>query len=158
MILKKGYKVFISFNGEQSGYWITEMNGFSGCILTIKDYNEMAIAVDECKYSFMLDWVYPVLEVGKKYRVIKPEDINEYSRWVPEMDKYDGKIVTIDYCEKKLVRIVNDGWHFSSKWFEEIEEKSAVVFRHKCFLCGFPGEDLCICFYCSNPKCRNFHK
>ena len=64
-------------------------------------------------------------EVGDKFIPRKPKDVAKSPAWRSEMDKYDGKELTVDGIDD-FGRIQAEGgcWNFHPDWCEKVEENS----------------------------------
>lgn len=61
-------------------------------------------------------------KVGDKVLVSKPEK-NQPGAWIPDMDKLDGKILTVSSVDEVAYLCMNEcGWTFHSDWCEKVEE------------------------------------
>ena len=56
---------------------------------------------------------------GDKVLITKPKDIREGPAWMPEMDCWHGKIVTlrkIDMCSRWWITEETENWSFEERW------------------------------------------
>jgi len=65
---------------------------------------------------------------GDRVRITKnPELPKRYPYWVPEMDKYKGKVITLesrDTDHRDCWSIEENTWIFSKRWFESVIKKA----------------------------------
>jgi hypothetical protein len=62
-------------------------------------------------------------EVGDKFVPRKPQGGDYVYNWVPEMDVYDGEIMTVEILQSDRC-LVSDGWVFHPDWCEKVEDNN----------------------------------
>lgn len=107
------------------------------------------IKIDEEPHSYNFHYITALLWKGKSYNL---HTISTYPS-------------SLSDCSNRIVRDIfwsmAEGHSGPSCWNESTAPNQGTspvaVHKHICLLCGSPGDDLVVKFYCTNSGCKNYH-
>jgi hypothetical protein len=63
------------------------------------------------------------MKIGQRVTIKKPSDVDEYPVWMPEMDRFDGRTVTVDRISDRVFYIRGASYSFNLTWLGQKPEK-----------------------------------